>query len=445
MNVWRWLGISIFLITTVGLIASTEFTAFAKDKPDEKKIIDVSADPDKATVKPGDGKTVDLKFKRGKDATKDITLTAEVDPKEKGVTIKVDAKVLGKDSAAKLTIETTDKADGDYKITVKAKSEGSPDAATTFTLTAKKEVVAVDPKGGTALVFKALDKASGQFFTEQYTETEQKMTVMGQEVVQKQKQWFLIRWTPEEKDKSGNYVVTQKIDGVKMEIDIGGNKIAYDSTNQAKQKNPMTDFFDQLMKEKLTYHVKSDLSKVEEIEGRKKFVDGLKEINPQMQNLLNAILSDKSLQKMAEPTWFAFPKGGNVPTDNKWTGDSDLDLGPIGKYVTKFDFTLLKAEGAKDKIGIKSTLTYTAPGEANKGGLPFIILSAKLDPATGTGEAIFDRAKGRFEFTEIKMDLKGDLEIEVSNMKTKVVLNQKQTAKSTTYDLANVPPAWGIK
>src|ERR1019366_8301294 len=116
------------------------------------------------------------------------------------------------------------------------------------------------------------------------------------------------------------------------------------------------------------------------------------------------------------------------------------DLGPIGKYVTKYEFTHLKTEADKDSIKIKSTLTYTAPAE--KAGLPFIIHKADLKTSGGEGTAIFDRAKGRFDSTEIKMDLTGDLEIEVGNMKTKVALTQKQTAKSTTYDTA--PPAWNI-
>jgi hypothetical protein len=445
MNVWRWLGISIFLITTIGLVGSTEFAAFGK-QPDDKKI-EVTADPDKATVKPGDGKTVDLKFKRGKDATKDITLTVEVEPKDKGVSAKVaDAKVDVKASGTKLTIETTaTTAEGDYKITVKAKSDGSPDPApVTITLTAKKEVVVDVPKGA-PLKFEALDPKAKPFFTVQFTDTDQTMSVLGQQVVQKQKQWFLIEWTPKATDAKGNYVVTQKIKGVKMDIDIGGNKIGYDSTNQAKQKNPMTDFFDQLMKEELTYHVKTDLSEVVEIEGRDKFIKGLQEINPQMQNLLKAILSDKSLQKMAEPTWFAFPKNGVIPASGTWTGDSKLDLGPIGKYNTDFVFTYGKPDEVKklETIKIKSSLKYEAPGDANKAGLPFIIHKAELKTSGGEGTAIFDRAKGRFDSTEIKMELKGELEIEVGNMKTKVDLKQTQTAKSNTYD--DIPPDWKAK
>jgi Family of unknown function (DUF6263) len=450
MNVWRWLGISIFLITTITLVATTEFSARG-NQPDEKKV-EVSADPDKATVKPGETKTVELKFKRGKDAKKEVTLTVEVDPKDKGVTAKFDAKdpkFDDKIASTKLIVESTDKADGDYKVIVKAKSEGSPDASVTFVLTAKKaEVAKVDPKvdpkvNANALKFEALDPKTKPFYTEQYTETEQTMTVSGQAVVQKQKQWFLIKWTPDPVDTKGNYVISQKIEGVKMEIDIGGNKIAYDSANPNKQKNPMTDFFDQLMKEKLTYHVKKDLTSVEEVDGGKKFIDGLKEINPQMQNLLKAILSDKSLQKMAEPTWFAFPPNGVVPASNSWTSQSALDLGPIGNYKTDFDFSMVagKKDDKKYEIGIKSKLTYTQPGEAAKGGLPFVIHKAELKTSGGTGKAIFDDSKGRFESTTIEMNLTGELVIEVGNMKTTVTLNQKQTAKSTTYDTP--PTSWG--
>lgn len=51
---------------------------------------------------------------------------------------------------------------------------------------------------------------------------------------------------------------------------------------------------------------------------------------------------------------------------------------------------------------------------------------------SGSGTAIFDPALGRFESSEIKMDLKGTLKIEVGSMNTTVELDQTQTAKSIT-------------
>lgn len=442
MNVWRYLGISIFLVAVVGLVATTQYpAAFGAAQADKK--VEITAKPDKGDVKAGGSQAVDLTFKRGKDVKKDITLEATVEPKDKGVTVKVDAKVAADKNEAKLTVDASDKAEaGDYKVTVKAKSEGADDASETFTYTVKKATEPTPPVvgGGEKFEFKAFDPKGKKFYTEQTTNTTQTLKVMNQDVKQTQKQTFIIEWTPKPMDKD-NWVVEQQIVGVKLNIDIGGNKIDYDSTLTNNPKNPMTDFFEQLTRQKLTYHIDSKKLEVAKIEGRDDFIKGLSEINPQMKSLLTHILSDSALKKMAEPTWYAFPKDGTLPKE-AWKKDSELDLGPIGKYKTEFTFTPKKVDAAKAEIGIKTTLTYTAPTE--KQGLPFVIKDAKLTTTdAGTGDAVFDRAKGRFESSTLKMDLKGDLTIEVGNMTTSVNLTQNQVAESKTHD--ELPAAWAKK
>jgi hypothetical protein len=380
MNFWRWLGIAIFLLGTVGLIGTTQFSAYGKDKD---KAADKEKDKDKAKDK---DKVPDKDKAKDKDKVPD---------KDKD-------KVPDKDKAKD---KDKDKAKEDLSFN------------------------AFDPK-----------KGGKKFYQQQYTKTKQEMKVMGQQVVQNQTQTFIIEWTPKDLDKDGNFVVEQRIVGVKMDIDIGGNKISYNSTSPNKQKNPMTDFFEQLTKpeNKLTFTIKSDLSEVKSIEGRKEFIKGLSDINPQMKSLLDAILSDKALSKMAEPTWYAYPAGGAIPKDKTWQKKSELDLGPIGKYNTTFDFKYEGQEKDKDNISIKTNLEYTAPTE--KSGLPFIIHAAKLSSNNGTGKAVFDRKAGRFASTEITMNLKGTLEIEVGNQRTTVELIQDQTASSTTLD--NLPDEW---
>src|SRR5262245_54440275 len=93
------------------------------------------------------------------------------------------------------------------------------------------------------LEWKAFDKKSGAFYQVLTTNTSQVMKVMQMDVKQEQKQTFYIKWEPADLDGKGNWVVTQKIIGVKMDIDIGGNKISYDSTDDKAPKNPMSDFF----------------------------------------------------------------------------------------------------------------------------------------------------------------------------------------------------------
>jgi hypothetical protein len=282
------------------------------------------------------------------------------------------------------------------------------------------------------LKFSAFDPKSKPFYQEVKTKTTQTMKVMGQDVKQEQEQTFYVEWTPKDKDKDGNYVVEQQVVGVKMNIDIGGNKIAFDSTVPADKqpKNPMTDFFNALMKQKLTFHISPSME-VKSIDGREEFIKNLSETNPAIKTLLDTIMSKDALMKMAEPTWWAVPTEAVSP-GKTWTKNSDLDLGPIGKYDTKFTFTY---EGLKDKldtIKIDAKLDYTQPKD--KAGLPFTIKSAELKSTSGSGEAKFDREKGRIESSNLSMKLDGKLTIEVGNMATDISLNQDQISTTKTFD-----------
>jgi len=398
MNLWRYLGITLFLIGGLALVGTAKLPvlAFAQDK----KTDDKKADDKKTDGKKTDDKKTDDKKADDKKATDKKADDKKADDK-KATDKKADDK------------KADDKKADDKKAEVKTPPVG----------------------GGEKLPFNAFT-AGKTFYTEQKTTTEQVMQVMQQKVTQKQTQTFVIEWTPKAADKDGNWVVDQKIVGVKLDIDIGGNKISYDSTAK-NPKNPMTDFFEQMTKQTLTFTIAPDLS-VKKVEGRDKFIQGLSDINPQMKSLLNAILSEKALTKMAEPTWYAYPTGGVFPKDGKWSKSSDLDLGPIGKYETTFNFTNKGTDKDKAKIEIGTTLKYSAPSD--KAGLPFVIKDAKLSSESGTGEAIFDVSKGRFDSSTLKMKLVGDLTIEVGNMTTTVNLTQDQTATSQTLDA--LPEAW---
>lgn len=288
------------------------------------------------------------------------------------------------------------------------------------------------PVAGDRLAWKAFDDPKKSFYQRIETITEQKMTVMGQQITQKQNQTFFILWTPKEKTKEGNWVVSQKIVGVVMKIDIGGNVIQVDSRADKQPNNPMNDFFAALLKLELTLTIDPATMSVKSIDGRQKFVEDLGATNPQMKGLLNSILSEEALKQMAEPTWGAFPPGGDFA--KPWSRTSKLDLGPIGTYETKFDYNHqgLDAKDKADKIGIKAELTYKAPD--GKGGLPFTIESASLKSKDGAGSASFDRQRGRFSRSDMKMNLEGNLKITVGGMPTDVVLSQTQEARVETSD-----------
>jgi len=147
------------------------------------------------------------------------------------------------------------------------------------------------------------------------------MKVMGMDVAQKQKQTFYFKWTPlEQKDK--DWIVEQEIIGVKMEIQIGGNTINYDSTNPATANNPLADFFKALVGSKFKLTIGPDM-KVSKVEGRKEFLDKLVNANQQMKPLLESILSEDALKQMADPSFAAIPNK-EVKKDETWEYKSKL-------------------------------------------------------------------------------------------------------------------------
>ena len=90
-----------------------------------------------------------------------------------------------------------------------------------------------DDKKGTLLAWK-FEKGK-PFYQTMTTMTTQNMTVTGTKVEQKQEQTFYFMFTPTKVDKD-KVILEQKIIGLKMNIDIGGSKINYDSTSTDKSQ-----------------------------------------------------------------------------------------------------------------------------------------------------------------------------------------------------------------
>lgn len=278
------------------------------------------------------------------------------------------------------------------------------------------------------------------FYQEMKTETKQTMKVSGSDVVQMQDMTFYFSWTPKKKD-GDNWVIQQKILGVKMKIDIGGTKVEFDSTTDKPQGNPLGDFFNKLKDSEFTITLNKD-NKVVKVEGRDAFVNKLIGANPQMENLLKKILSEDALKEMAEPT-FAVVPAGDVAKGKTWTRDSKIDMGPLGRYENNYKYTF-EGEGA-DKLyatKIETTTKYVPPPDTamdqatgtGAGALPFKIKSGDLKSTSSSGTVKFDNTKGRVESAEMTLEIKGDLNIEISGQTTKVELTQKQTTTVKTLD-----------
>jgi len=282
------------------------------------------------------------------------------------------------------------------------------------------------------------------FYQKMVTETKQVMKVMNNDVNQTQKQTFYFSWTPE-KPEGNTVVIKQKIEGVTMDINIGNQTISYDSTTTKDQaNNPLGEFFKALVGSEFKLTLDKKTLKVTKIEGRSDFLGKLTSANPSMKPLLEQILSEKALMEMAEPTFAAIP-GKEVAKGDSWTKDSSLDMGPIGKYDNNYKYTF-EGQDDKDKnlakIKVETTLKYQQPADVagqSTGGLPFKIKSADLKSTNANGLIQFNISAGRIEKSDMNLELKGELSIEIGGQTTKVELTQTQKSTVETSDKSLLP------
>ena len=228
-----------------------------------------------------------------------------------------------------------------------------------------------------------------------------------------------------------------------MSIKISSNEIKFNSTAKDAAENPLATFFRPLIGTTFTITLNPNDMKITEIKGREEFVKKLTDANPQMANLLKAILSEEQLKQMSEPAFAVVKgKGQKVKSGESWSRESKLNMGPIGGYNTKYTYTYggteKKTVDGKEvnlhKIDMKTDLTYAPPDAKDATGLPFKIESGKLTATKASGTIWFDADKGRVVETKMEVDLKGTLEISVSEQKASVELDQKQSTTTVTSD-----------
>ncbi|QDU22082.1 DUF6263 family protein [Urbifossiella limnaea] len=286
------------------------------------------------------------------------------------------------------------------------------------------------------------DKA---FYQKTDTVVAQIIKVQGQDLTQKQQSTFFFKWTPE-KIEGEKATLKQKVEGLFMSIDISGNPIIYDSAKKepaGSASNPgLMDFFKGLEGTEFTVVLNTKSGAVEKVDGKEELAKKLGAGSAQMDSLLKKILTDDSLKQMADPTAGLLTDAGRAVGD-KWDRKTTLNLGPVGSYEVKYDFTYKgKDEKLKhlDRIEVSPTITFKSPTESTE-GLLFKIKSGTLetkalDPDQTPSVILFNSALGRIEKATISLKMEGELLVGIGGNDTKVALSQRQT---TTVEQQNDP------
>jgi hypothetical protein len=283
--------------------------------------------------------------------------------------------------------------------------------------------------------WKAFDQEGKVFYQKLQTRTLQQMKVAGTETVQNQDQTFWVSWTPRGR-KGRDWIVLQRIEGLKMDMEVGGKTIRYDSTAPPGPETPMTAYFKALVGAELSLTLgrdnKGDFT-VKAVAGAAELIRKLTAVNPQSKPLLDSILSDDAVKRMTEPA-LAWMPNKPVKAGDAWEKKSVLELGPVGNYATTFGYTYQGREGELDRIQVQAALKYTAPAKPE--GLPFTIKDAdlKADAKTSSGMILFDREKGRVASARMHLETAGTLTVEIKGEVTRVELVQTQDSSLETSD-----------
>jgi hypothetical protein len=274
------------------------------------------------------------------------------------------------------------------------------------------------------------------------TATEQIIKVQNQDVKQTQTQTFYYSYTPLKQD-GNNWIIKQKIEGLQMDLDVGGTKITFDSTKAAYETkpNPLSDFYAALVGAEFTITFNTRDMAVTKIEGHDDLVEKLGKANPQMQALVGQILSEKALRQMPESFFSPLP-GTEKAVGDTWTRKTISEISPgLGMSVKAvYTYEGKDAKDAKlDKISVQHTMRIEPLGNGNNGGVPFKIKGADMKTMKGSGTSYYNAATGRIVRSTVEQEWEGTLKIEIGGQITEVALNQKQKSAIETSDKSLLP------
>lgn len=300
--------------------------------------------------------------------------------------------------------------------------------------------------GGDKQKFELKLEKDKPFFQEMKTEVTQSIKVQGgSDLTQKHDQTFLFKWLPTAQT-GDKWTVKQTIEGVKMTIDIAGNKVEYDSTRPGDAgTNPgLSDFFSKLVGSDFTVTLGKGMT-VEKVDGKDEFLKKLGGINQQMEALLKKMLTEEAMKQMSDPSFGLTPPAEKAVGES-WEKKTTLALGPIGSYDMTTKYTYKGKDQAKkdlDRIEVSTSLQYKAPTDQAEGLLFKIkggtLTTAEPTPQDKSSYVLFNPKTGKIEESQIHVKMKGNLNVAIGGTDTTIDLNQEQTTTVKTADKSFLP------
>jgi hypothetical protein len=275
-----------------------------------------------------------------------------------------------------------------------------------------------------------LDKGQS-YYLEMATKTIQNMKVMGQEIKQDQDQVLVWHVQPQGNTPDGSCLVYMRLAAARIVMDVGGNKIEYDSDANAGG-NPLGDLFNAMLRTEFKLSMRVDGS-IQRVEGREEFLKRLDGVGGGQKALLQAILNEDAILQMMNPIGDFLPERAVVPGES-WRRKRTLELGPIGRYDTESTYRLERMRESLADMSFTSTFKYRVAEAKKPEALPFVIKSAETSKGIGNGKVVFDAQRGRIHEILHEQSLSATLVIDIAQMESRIELDQVQTSRVRTFD-----------
>jgi len=261
-------------------------------------------------------------------------------------------------------------------------------------------------------------------------EFDQIIKIQDQKVKQRQTQDFYLVWTPVE-HLGDNWRLRLTIQGLKMEMDTGGNKVSFDSSQDQDKPGSLFEFYRALIGTPITVTLNKE-NKVQKIEGRDEFLKNYNSLNSSVPVFMKTVLSDDAIQQLVETSFGGLPRGTIQPGED-WSLISKFGLIPVEDCPLTSRFTYAGLEGKLDKITIRvegnpkeKHLLRTKDGNAR----------IELQRLEGTGMHLFDRMKGRSVSSERNLMFEGKYIQMVGGKESERDISQTQKTTIKTTEVA---------
>ena len=257
--------------------------------------------------------------------------------------------------------------------------------------------------------------AAGETLHYRMTQNMKMGMVMGErEMGSTMRQDIDMSWAVKEVADDGSASLEQKIDRMRMKMDMAGNSMEYDSASTAPPQG-MAAMVAPVMKEltKAAFDVKmTPRGQVSEVQVPASLLDALK--NSQGAAMMGELLSEKGFKQMIEKGSLVLPE--KLAEGTTWNTEVKIENPMFGSQIVT---TTYAYKGSREVDGrtmevFEPKLTMNFAGGANS---PATLKVSKQD---SSGEILFDREAGRLASSKINMNMALDVTTQGNSFTQKI-------------------------